>query len=42
MAFSIWIREQDRTNNFSKWFEPKLNDIERKRARLEGWILGVL
>ena len=37
-ACSLWVSEEDRTNSLMKWFDPSLNEIERKKARLEGWI----
>ncbi|MXZ59963.1 MAG: hypothetical protein F4228_02690 [Acidobacteria bacterium] len=42
-AWSVakWLREMDCTYRLDRYFMPPLTQNERRRARLEGWILGV-
>jgi len=42
-AFAIcaWLQDRDRLDLLRPYFTPPLADAERKRAQLEGWILGV-
>jgi|SRR3990170_8083342 len=41
-ACSARIYGKDRANTLAEWFNPCLDHHEQKRARLEGWIFGVL
>jgi hypothetical protein len=42
-AYSIaaWMREADASGSLMAYFEPYLEENERRAARIEGWILGV-
>ena len=42
-AYSVsrWFAEMDRLSALSRYFNPPLSPRERRRARREGWILGV-
>jgi hypothetical protein len=42
-AFAIcaWLQDRDRLDLLRPYFEPPLSDLEKQRAALEGWILGV-
>jgi len=35
-----WLQETDATDRLADYFSPTLNEEEKKRAQLEGWILG--
>ncbi|HXX17955.1 MAG TPA: hypothetical protein VEJ46_00995 [Candidatus Acidoferrum sp.] len=43
-AFAIakWLQEVDRDGSLEKYFHPRMEPDERKKAQIEGWILGVL
>lgn len=43
-AYSVsrWMREKDLGSQLPTYFQPLLNSDERKLARLEGWILGLV
>ena len=43
-AFSIaeWMRRADSDGSLESYFHPELAPDERKKAEIEGWILGVL
>jgi hypothetical protein len=43
-AFSIaeWMRRADSDGSLESYFHPELPPDERKKAEIEGWILGVL
>ncbi len=43
-AFSIacWLKEKDRNGFLDQYFQPPLTDEEKRIAKLEGWILGIL
>ena len=41
-AVCLWLREFDRRNLLGRYFEVPLTKTERRRARREGWILGIL
>jgi hypothetical protein len=42
-AFVIaeWFRVQDSRDGLRAYFQPQLEEKDRKRAEIEGWILGV-
>ncbi len=40
-SVAAWLREADRRGALEAYFNPPLTPTERKRAALEGWILGV-
>ncbi|MGB7326682.1 MAG: hypothetical protein WBD31_17535 [Rubripirellula sp.] len=42
-AYSVakWLSETSRSGFLNRYFNPPLNDDERARAELEGWILGI-
>jgi hypothetical protein len=40
-AICAWLQERDRLGLLRPYFTPPLDDGEKERARLEGWILGV-
>ena len=37
-----WMAKTDLAGELDKYLKPELNDAEKKLAKLEGWILGVL
>lgn len=37
-----WLADMDRRNVLGRHFDPPLSGDERKKADLEGWILGIL
>jgi hypothetical protein len=43
-AYSIcaWMRQTDSEGRLREFLEPRLGELERKRASFEGWILGVV
>ncbi len=43
-AYSIaaWLRYADKDGSLSRFFDPYLENQERKIAEIEGWILGVV
>jgi hypothetical protein len=43
-AFAIakWFQAADADGSFERYFNPSLESHERKKAEIEGWILGVL
>jgi hypothetical protein len=43
-AFAIakWLQAADCVGSLKKYFRPRLEPDERKKAEVEGWILGVL
>jgi hypothetical protein len=43
-AFAIakWLQRADSDGSLEKFFCPEIEPHERKRAEIEGWILGVL
>jgi len=43
-AFAIakWFQEADRDGSLGRYFNPRLEPDERRKAEVEGWILGVL
>ncbi len=42
-AYSIarWMRDADCNGSLTGYFQPPLGPVERNRARIEGWILGI-
>ena len=42
-AYSVaaWMAESDRNGRLEKFLKPELKQEDKKRARIEGWILGV-
>ncbi|HBD13479.1 MAG TPA: hypothetical protein DCZ13_15120 [Porticoccaceae bacterium] len=40
-SIATWLQETDRRGTLGRYFLPPLSLPEQKRARLEGWILGV-
>lgn len=40
-SIAAWLRESDRRGVLERYFVPPLTPTERRRAALEGWILGV-
>ena len=40
-SVAAWMREADRRGRLDNYFVPPLSLPERRRAELEGWILGV-
>lgn len=36
-----WLAGQDAAGTISDWFNPELTDMERARASLEGWVIGM-
>ena len=38
---SSWLKKQDEENILKNYFSPNLNEKEKERASLEGWIIGV-
>jgi hypothetical protein len=40
-SISAWMRHADDTGSLSGFFDPDLEEDERKTAEIEGWILGV-
>ena len=38
---SSWLKKQDEDNILKNYFSPNLNEKEKERASLEGWIIGV-
>jgi hypothetical protein len=40
-AIAAWMRQAGRDGSLSKFFNPPLEEMERKLAEIEGWILGV-
>ncbi|MCY3823431.1 MAG: hypothetical protein OXG62_06130 [Nitrospinae bacterium] len=42
-AYSVaaWMSESDRNGRLERFLKPELNREQKKRARIEGWILGV-
>ena len=36
-----WLRRSDLDGSLDRFFNPLLNEHERKVAELEGWILGI-
>ena len=41
-ATAEWLRRADRDGSLEKFFSPEIEPHERKKAEIEGWILGVL
>ena len=41
-AICAWLQERDRLGLLRPYFTPPLSEPERERARLEGWILGIV
>jgi hypothetical protein len=41
IRFAAWMREADASGSLMAYFEPYLEENERRAARIEGWILGV-
>jgi hypothetical protein len=41
-ATAEWLRQADAEGSLEKFFRPELEPHERKKAEIEGWILGVL
>ena len=43
-AFSVcsWFRDMQKMNRLSFYFDPAITDAQRRTARREGWILGVV
>jgi len=37
-----WLQRTDADGSLEKFFLPEIEPNERKRAEIEGWILGVL
>lgn len=37
-----WLQEMDNAKQLSRYLDPPLNSEQRKIARLEGWILGIM
>jgi len=42
-AYSVaaWMRQADLDGSLREFFEPTLTPVERTRAQVEGWILGI-
>lgn len=40
-AMCAWLQDRDRLDLLAPYFDPPLSALERERAQLEGWILGV-
>ncbi len=40
-AICAWFQHRDRQDLLRPYFTPPLSEIERRQARMEGWILGV-
>lgn len=40
-AVAAWLRDADRNGSLEQFMHPDLQAGERKRAEIEGWILGV-
>ena len=40
-AVAMWLKDMDERGALGEYFNPPLNLPERRRAQLEGWILGV-
>src|SRR4029077_18863145 len=40
-SISAWMRHADNLGSLSGFFDPNLEEDERKTAEIEGWILGV-
>ncbi len=43
-AYSVarWLADMDRRGSLARYFDPPLDEEERRIADLEGWILGIL
>ncbi len=41
-AVAAWLRRADLNGSLPQFFNPKLEEEERARAQVEGWILGVV
>jgi hypothetical protein len=41
-AAAAWMRQADFEGSLAGYFAPPVTDDERKRAEIEGWILGVM
>ena len=41
-AIAEWMRRADARGSLESYFSPQLEPDERKKADIEGWILGVL
>jgi hypothetical protein len=41
-ATAEWLRRADSDGSLEKFLRPALEPDERKAAKIEGWILGVL
>lgn len=43
-AFSIaaWLSQTDRDDTLARYLNPMLMELEERKARIEGWILGVM
>ncbi|MGH9717384.1 MAG: hypothetical protein ACRD4R_11750 [Candidatus Acidiferrales bacterium] len=43
-AFGIakWFQQADRDGSLEKYFQPRLEPDERRKAEIEGWILGII
>jgi hypothetical protein len=40
-SIAVWMRRADGDGSLDDWFHPRLQEIPRKTAEIEGWILGV-
>jgi len=38
---AAWMRQADLNGSLTEFFEPTLTPVERTRAQVEGWILGI-
>lgn len=39
---AAWLRQRDQEGNLSAFLQPSLQQEERQKAQVEGWILGVM
>ena len=40
-AIAAWLQQADGNASLTRFFDPELEQAERKTADIEGWILGV-
>jgi hypothetical protein len=42
-AYSVakWLRKSDLEGSLIEYFDPSLSEADRRKAQVEGWILGV-
>ena len=41
-AVSRWLQEMDAADELGRFFDPPLSRQQKRQAKLEGWILGVV